>query len=67
MFNAEMIVGLWFMPVVLFIIVPLSILSVWTLHQSLRKLTDKIGLLNKSLEGAGEDAPVQGLRTRVAV
>lgn len=67
MLNAEIIVGLWFVPVVLFIIIPLSMLCFWTAHQFLRKLTDKIGLIHKSPEEAGDGSYVPGLRPRAAV
>ncbi len=36
--NSEIIVGLLFVPVVLFIFIPLSMLCVWTFVQLLRKI-----------------------------
>lgn len=67
MLNAESIVGLWFVPVVLFIIIPLSMLCLWTAHNLLRKLTDKIGHIHKSPGEAGDGSYIPGLRPRAAV
>ena len=56
MYNSEMIVVLWCVPVVLFIIIPLSMLCVWTFHQLLRKITDKIELIYKSSKEARNES-----------
>ncbi len=42
MLISEFIVGLWFVPVVLFIVTPLTVLCVWSVHQFLRKSGEKI-------------------------
>ncbi len=39
--QSEIIVGLWFLPVVLFILIPLSMLCVRTFIQPLRKVAKK--------------------------
>lgn len=67
MFNPEIIVGLWFVPVVLFIIIPLSMLCVWTVYQLMMKLFGKIGLIHKSLDEAGNDPNILGLHSESAV
>lgn len=42
MFMSEFIVGLWFVPVVLFIVIPLSVLCAWSVHRLLGKIGDRI-------------------------
>lgn len=42
MLISEFIVGLWFVPVVLFIVTPLTVLCAWSVHQLLRKVGEKI-------------------------
>jgi hypothetical protein len=42
MLISEFIVGLWFVPVVLFIVIPLTALCAWAVHQLLRKVGDTI-------------------------
>jgi hypothetical protein len=38
----EMIVGLWFFPVVLCIVTPLAMLAVWSMKQAVKKVTASI-------------------------
>lgn len=40
--SAEMIVGLWFLPVLLCIITPLTMLAVWSANQVVKKLSTSI-------------------------
>ena len=40
--NAEMIVGLWLVPVVLCILVPLAMLCVWSVMRLTKKVSDKV-------------------------
>ena len=42
MLISEFIVGLWFVPVVLFIVTPLTVLCAWSVHQFLRKVGENI-------------------------
>ena len=42
MFMSEMIVGLWFVPVVLFIIIPLSMLCLYAVHKLVNKVAERI-------------------------
>jgi len=67
MLTAEMIVGLWFVPVVLFIIIPLSILCLWSVHKLMRKITDRIEQTHRSVKEARNDSRTSGLRPRHAV
>jgi len=66
MFNAEMIVGMWFVPVVLFILIPMSMLCIWAVHQILRKITDRIELIHKSAKEAQDKSPVTNLHPKPA-
>ena len=63
MFNSEMIVVLWCVPVVLFILIPLSMLCIWALHQLLKKITDKIELIHKSSKRARDESYVTGIQS----
>jgi hypothetical protein len=67
MFIANFIVGLWFVPVTVFILIPLSMLCVWSVHQLLRKITDKIAIIPKSAEDTRLDGYVSNLRSKPAV
>lgn len=67
MFNAEMIVGLWFVPVVLFIVVPLSVLCLWSVHRVLRKAVDGIEKAHASAKTARDESSAPALRPRPAV
>ena len=63
MYNSEMIVVLWCVPVVLFVIIPLSMLCVWTFHQLLKKITDKIELIYRSSKEARDESYVIGIQS----
>ncbi len=63
MFNSEMIVVLWSVPVVFFILMPLSMLCVWAFHQLLKKVTDKIKLIYKSSKKARDESYVIGIQS----
>lgn len=67
MLNSEIIVGFWFVPVALFIVIPLSMLCIWTVHKFLGKIANKIELVHNSAKAARDEAPVSGLRPRAAV
>jgi len=67
MFNSEMIVGLWFVPVVLSIVAPLAILCVWSVHQLLKRITETFEKALKSVQEARDESPVGGYRIRPAV
>ena len=42
MLISEFIVGLWFVPVVLFILIPLTVLCAWSVHRLLRNGFDRV-------------------------
>ena len=51
MFMSEMIVGLWFVPVVLFIIIPLSILCLYAVHKLVSKVAERVEQTHQSEKG----------------
>lgn len=67
MLTSEMIVGLWFVPVVLFIIIPLSVLCLWSVHKLMRKIANRIEQTHRSVKQVQKKSPASGLRTRHAV
>ena len=67
MFNAEIIVGLWFVPVVLFVLIPLSVLCFWSVHRVLRKIVDSAEQAHASAKSAREESPAPAFRPRPAV
>ena len=60
MLISEFIVGLWFVPVVLFIAIPLTVLCAWTVHRLLRTAFGKV-------EQAASSARAPSFRPRPAV
>ena len=66
MLISEFIVGLWFVPVVLFIVIPLTVLCAWAAHQLLRKVGEKI---EQTVAGAraSRDDRAPSFRPRPAV
>lgn len=67
MFISEMIVGFWFVPVVLFILIPLSTLCLWSVHKGLRAVIDKIEQVHKAAENERGNSFVKSVRPRHAV
>ena len=67
MFNSEMIVGLWFVPVVLFIAIPLAMLCIWTIHRALKRIADKIEQVHGIVKEAREKGYVAGLHPKSVV
>ena len=67
MLISEFIVGLWFVPVVLFVVIPLSVLCVWSVHRLMRKITERIEQAHLSAKAAQNKSPVQSFRPRPAV
>ncbi len=60
--NSEVIVSLWFVPVVLSVLVPLSMLCIWGGLQLLRKVTRETAQIHKSAREALDDSYVKGLQ-----
>jgi len=67
MLISEFIVGLWFVPVVLFVVIPLSVLCVWSVHRLMRKITERIEQAHLSAKASQNESPVQSFRPRPAV
>ena len=66
MLISEFIVGLWFVPVVLFIVTPLTVLCAWSVHQLLRIVGEKIeGAVRSAADRRRASAP--SFRPRAAV
>jgi hypothetical protein len=67
MFISDLIVSLWFVPVVLFVAIPLSVLCFWSVHRLMIRITERIEQAHQSAKAAGEETPVQSFRPRPAV
>ena len=67
MLSSEIVVGLWFVPVVLCIIIPLSILCLWSIHKLMRTITDRIEQTQRSAKEFHNESPVSNVRPRHAV
>jgi hypothetical protein len=68
MLGSELIVCLWFLPVILFIVIPLSVLCLWGFYRISRKVPDGVEhLAKKTMEKAGSSAYATRLRPRHAV
>lgn len=67
MLISEMIVGLWCVPVVLFIIIPLSMLCLWSIFKLIRKIGDQIEQTHRFAKKSVSEPPVKRLRPKHAV
>ena len=67
MFISEFIVGLWFVPVVLFVVIPLAALCAWSAHQLLRICSEAVTQMVRKLTSARDDSPSPTFRPRAAV
>lgn len=68
MLGSELVVCLWFLPVVLFIITPLSVLCLWGFYRISRKVADGLEQqAKKTVEQAGSRTYATELRPRHAV
>ncbi|MGI9537037.1 MAG: hypothetical protein ACR2PB_08195 [Desulfocapsaceae bacterium] len=67
MLISDLIVYVWLVPVVLFIVVPLSLLCAWSVHRLMRRITGRIEQAHLSAKAAHKKAPVQRFRPRPAV
>ncbi len=61
--NSEIIVGLWVVPVVLFIFIPLSMLCIWSCVQFLKKFSGNVVKVQKSVMEADSESYGAGLRS----
>jgi len=48
--NAEMIVGLWFVPVVLCILIPLAMLCFWYIRQISKNMMQSVDEVEKAIQ-----------------
>ena len=66
MLSSSLIVGLWFLPVMLFIIIPLSMLSIWSVHKLLKLVVEKLEQVVRNARVA-RDYRAPKFRPRAAV
>lgn len=59
MFNSELIVSMWFVPVVLFILVPLAMLIGWGIMRLSKKTTNKVKQIEDSTKEALDNVYVE--------
>lgn len=52
--SGELFVGLWCVPVVLFIVLPLAMYSCWLVMRAGKQAKDAAGELSKSIHDSGE-------------
>ncbi|MCP4297152.1 MAG: hypothetical protein GY786_16240 [Proteobacteria bacterium] len=64
MLISEIIVGLWLVPVVLFIIIPLSMLCIWIVYQLLKRISDQIVQIHMSTDEIRDKSHVPGLHPK---
>lgn len=67
MLISELIVILWCVPVVFFIIIPLSMLGLWSIYNLVRKITDQIEQTHRFAKKSFSLPPVKRLRHKHAV
>ena len=65
--NSEAIVGLWLVPVILCILVPLSMLCVWCVMQLSKKMSGKIEQVEKSVDKNRNESLVDTLQSQSTV
>ncbi len=59
---SEGIVGLWFVPVVLCILVPLAMLCAWSVMKLFKKTGSKIERIEESAKAVREESLTEGLQ-----
>lgn len=64
--TSEMIIGLWFVPVVLCILVPLAMLCVWAVIQLPQKKERKTAQLDTSAKKVKDESFVENLQSHPA-
>ena len=60
----EIIVGLWFLPVVVFILVPLAMLCVWSVIQVFKKTGSKIEHIEESAKEERDESLAASLKSQ---
>ena len=61
---SEIIVGLWFVPVVVFILVPLAMLCVWSVIKFFKKIGSKIEHIEESAKEARDESLAESLKSQ---
>ncbi len=61
---SEVIVGLWSVPVVLCILVPLAMLCVWSVMKLFKKTGSKIEQVEESAKAARDESLVENLQSQ---
>ena len=64
---SDAIVGLWLVPVVLCILVPLVMLCVWWVMKLSKKLSGKVEQIEKSAQENRDESLVEGLQSQTTV
>lgn len=66
MLMSEIIVGLWLVPVVVFIIIPLSMLCVWSVYRLCKSIYDQVVQSNMFADKKHDKSHVTGLHPKPA-
>ena len=67
MFSSEIVVALWFVPVILFILIPLSMLGVWSVHLLMKRFTEKVERTVRNANAKSSKTPTPQFRPRTAI
>lgn len=66
MLMSELVVALWFVPVALFIVIPLSILPIYLIHRVIKKVVVRVKHVQKSVQDVQSTSRVSKLHPRHA-
>ncbi len=66
LFISEAIVGLWFVPVVLYILLPLSMLCIWSFVELLKKLAERGAMIHQSAKEKHDEHYIAGMHSSSA-
>lgn len=61
--SPEIIPVLWFLPVVLFILIPLTVLCIWSVHQVFKRFVENILQVPQTAKGRHEESVSSDLQT----
>ncbi len=64
LFNSEMIVVLWLIPVAICLLIPLSMLFFWSIMQLLKKINGKSKQAQKSMKEAIDQSDHGGFQSK---
>ena len=60
--NPEIIPVLWFLPIVIFIWIPLTVLCIWSVHQVLKRFVENIVQASQTAKGRHEESVSSSLQ-----